>query len=70
MWIGIAWDDATRGKHDGAVTRKADGATVRHFTCAPGAGSFVKPAKLDRGVALSTALAQRYVGLDAPVFTA
>ena len=31
-WVGVEWDDATRGKHDGMVTCK-DGTSVRHFTC-------------------------------------
>ena len=65
-WVGVEWDDATRGKHDGMVTCK-DGSSARYFTCAMGAGSFAKPAKLDAGIALSDALASRYVTLDAPL---
>ena len=42
VWIGVEWDDVTRGKHDGSAVDAA-GATVRYYTCAQGAGSFVKP---------------------------
>ena len=65
-WVGVEWDDATRGKHDGMVTCK-DGSSARYFTCAMGAGRFAKPANLDAGIALSDALASRYVTLGAPL---
>ena len=64
-WYGVEWDDATRGKHDGAVEK--DSKEIRYFTCPAGAGSFVKPKKVDRGSSLVEALRQKYVGLDAPV---
>ncbi|CAH0363984.1 unnamed protein product [Pelagomonas calceolata] len=64
-WYGVEWDDATRGKHDGAVEK--DSQEIRYFTCPAGAGSFVKPKKVDRGSSLVEALRQKYVGLDAPV---
>ncbi len=65
----MEWDDPSRGKHDGSVLAP-DGAVVRHFTCArpgPTSASFLKPAKLDRGVAFMQVLHRRYVGLDAPL---
>ena len=64
-WYGVEWDDNTRGKHDGAVEK--DSQEIRYFTCPAGAGSFVKPKKVDRGSSLVEALRQKYVGLDAPV---
>ncbi|KAK7615425.1 hypothetical protein BKA81DRAFT_409110 [Phyllosticta paracitricarpa] len=39
-WLGVEWDDPTRGKHDGSHNG------VRYFKCArnhPTAGSFVRP---------------------------
>ncbi len=69
QWVGVEWDDPTRGKHDGSVVT-ADGARVRHFTCVrpgPTSASFLKPAKLDRGVAFMDVLHRRYVRPDAPL---
>lgn len=66
---GVEWDDPSRGKHDGSVLA-AGGAVVRHFTCArpgPTSASFLKPAKLDRGVAFMEVLRRRYVAPDAPL---
>lgn len=65
IWLGVEWDDATRGKHDGSCL-DSSGNTVRHFQCPPGAGSFVKPNKLRFGKSFVEALRERYVGLDAP----
>jgi len=62
IWYGVEWDDTTRGKHDGSVEK--DG-VVRYFTCVEGAGSFVKPKKVDRGSSLVDALRKKYVELDA-----
>lgn len=64
-WLGIEWDNAARGKHDGSC-QDASGKTVRHFQCPPGSGSFVKPNKVHFGKSFLEALRERYVGLDAP----
>jgi hypothetical protein len=61
---GIEWDDATRGKHDGAVVDGA-GASVRYFTCAPAAGSFLKVNLLQTGVSFVTAMRTKYEDVDA-----
>ncbi|RKF81249.1 Tubulin-specific chaperone E [Golovinomyces cichoracearum] len=40
QWLGVEWDNANRGKHDGSLKGK------RYFTClspSPTAGSFVRP---------------------------
>lgn len=67
-WVGVEWDDANRGKHDGSVVDPASGSTVRYFKTAEAkAGSFVKPSKLILGVTLAEAMRCRYVGLDAPL---
>lgn len=65
IWLGIEWDDPTRGKHDGSCVDKS-GNSVRHFQCPEGSGSFVKPNKLLFGKSFEEALRERYVGLDAP----
>jgi hypothetical protein len=59
VWWGIEWDDPTRGKHDGSVV-SSSGERVRHFSCAPGCGSFVKPGKVASGSTLRAAMAERY----------
>jgi len=68
-WVGVEWDDSTRGKHDGSVVTAA-GEIVRHFTCVkPGltSASFLKPNKLNRGTSFMAVLHRRYVGPDAPL---
>lgn len=66
--IGIEWDDKTRGKHDGSVVDDS-GNLHRHFECPAGAGSFLKPAKVNGGRTFRAALNERYVSFDAPVIT-
>mmetsp|Transcript_5190 Transcript_5190/g.10972 ORF Transcript_5190/g.10972 Transcript_5190/m.10972 type:complete len:641 (+) Transcript_5190:181-2103(+) len=69
-YVGVEWDDDTRGKHDGSVISRSTNAIVRHFKCessSPTAGSFVKPSKLDFGVDFATTLSNRYVDPDAPL---
>jgi dynactin complex subunit len=39
-WIGVEWDDPSRGKHDGQAYGR------RYFTTQPGRGSFVRAEKL------------------------
>lgn len=68
IWLGVEWDDKTRGKHDGSCVDDG-GNLVRHFTCVYGAGSFVKQGKIGGGRTLIDALADRYVTLDAPTIT-
>lgn len=56
-WVGVEWDDPSRGKHDGTVAGK------RYFTCAsavPTAGSFVRITKVSQGTSLVDALVKRY----------
>ena len=43
-WVGVEWDDITRGKHDGWLPGPGGG--ERYFSCPLGAGSFVKAQKL------------------------
>ena len=64
-WVGIEWDDVSRGKHDGSVV-DASGNVHRYFSCASGAGSFVKPTTICFGISFISALRDRYVDLDAP----
>jgi tubulin-specific chaperone E len=46
VWIGVEFDDATRGKHDGSVESES-GELVRFFTCTDGgSGSFLRPHKV------------------------
>lgn len=65
VWFGVEWDNASRGKHDGS-SADASGVLHKYFDCAPGSGSFIKPAKVSYGRTLVEALNDRYVGLDAP----
>ncbi len=66
IYAGIAWDDVTRGKHDGSVISKATNQIVRHFKCGPTQGSFLKLSKVDIGVELTPQLMRsRYVRPDA-----
>lgn len=44
-WIGVEWDDSTRGKHDGSAV-DSSGTFRRYFDCAMGKGSFVKESKV------------------------
>jgi hypothetical protein len=65
VWLGVEWDDKSRGKHDGSCVDES-GQIHRYFKCDYGAGSFVKPAKVALGRTLSDALRERYVDLNAP----
>ncbi|XP_061535294.1 tubulin-specific chaperone E [Phycodurus eques] len=59
VWLGVEWDDPTRGKHDGCH----DGA--RYFMCRhPTGGSFVRPSKASWGVDFLRA-ARRVYDVDA-----
>jgi hypothetical protein len=55
-WIGLEWDDASRGKHDGST------GGVKYFSCVGGqsAGSFVRAEKVNFGSSLAKALVARY----------
>lgn len=66
VWVGVEWDDGTRGKHDGSVVLE-NGKKVKYFeTTERTGGSFVKPEKLTLGVSFVEALRKRYVDMDAP----
>lgn len=66
IYAGIAWDDVTRGMHDGSVICRATNRIVRHFKCGPTQGSFLRLSKVDVGVALSPeTMRSRYVKPDA-----
>lgn len=57
IWVGVEWDDSSRGKHDGATGGR------RYFCCcskAPTAGSFVRINKVSAGHILVDALVLRY----------
>jgi len=69
MWLGIEWDDCSRGKHDGSHV-DGNGISTRYFTCQNGGGSFIKPHKVFLGKKLDVALQERYVKVDAPTTVA
>nr|CAB3266850.1 tubulin-specific chaperone E-like [Phallusia mammillata] len=55
VWIGIEWDDSTRGKHDGSKNG------VVYFTCKNSKnGSFVRITKINRGITICEAIQDRY----------
>ncbi|XP_065830624.1 tubulin-specific chaperone E-like isoform X2 [Oscarella lobularis] len=55
-WLGIEWDDPSRGKHDG--THEG----VKYFNCRydPRAASFVRPKKVQYGCTVPEAICERY----------
>lgn len=60
IWVGVEWDDETRGKHDGSVT-DSEGVKHTYFECSRGAcASFVKEKKLKIGESFVTSLRSRY----------
>ncbi len=66
IYAGIAWDDVTRGIHDGSVICRATNQIIRHFKCGPTQGSFLRLSKVDVGVALTPeVMRSRYVKPDA-----
>lgn len=64
VWVGVEWDDPTRGKHDGRHNGKRYFSCLRHTHSATTAGSFVRLPKLiataDLGQSLETAIQSRY----------
>ncbi|KAG5735258.1 Tubulin-specific chaperone E, partial [Termitomyces sp. T112] len=56
-WLGIEWDDHTRGKHDGVNDGK------RYFTCrVPNSGSFIRPSpNVSYGRSFLEALTSKYI---------
>lgn len=55
VWLGIDWDDATRGKHDGCVKGK------KYFAASgPRSGSFVRPNAVNKGRPLLEAVKEKY----------
>ncbi|PHH80081.1 hypothetical protein CDD80_2923 [Ophiocordyceps camponoti-rufipedis] len=63
-WLGVEWDDATRGKHDGCHRGH------RYFSClssSPNAASFVRPSRpADQPVSFLAALREKYAPEAAP----
>ncbi|KAK2167203.1 hypothetical protein LSH36_31g04030 [Paralvinella palmiformis] len=56
IWLGVEWDDPTRGKHDG--THEG----IRYFkTEYPKSGSFIRPKKAILGRSFVDALQDRYI---------
>ncbi|EIM89769.1 uncharacterized protein STEHIDRAFT_166103 [Stereum hirsutum FP-91666 SS1] len=58
-WLGVEWDDPSRGRHDGVKDGK------RYFTClVPNSGSFIRPtATIDYGKPFLRALIEKYIEL-------
>lgn len=62
-WLGIEWDDPSRGKHDGSLD------DVHYFkTSKPGAGSFVRPTKLAQTTTCADAIRKCYGDLEVGSF--
>ncbi len=64
VWVGLEWDDPTRGKHDGSHSGTRYFSCLRHTHSTTMAGSFVRLPKLiataDLGQSLETAIQSRY----------
>jgi len=67
IYVGVEWDDDTRGKHDGSIICRRTNQIVRHFISKrQSGGSFLRISKLDLGVDLDVKLMKsRYVDLTA-----
>lgn len=66
-WIGVEWDDETRGKHDGVVDGKRLFTCARKSACDGGArtASLVRPHKIASSRTFAQAFRARYArGLD------
>lgn len=58
-WLGIDWDDADRGKHNGKVQN------VQYFNATyPKSGSFVRKEKVNLGRSLIYGITSRYGKVD------
>ena len=55
-WVGLEWDDISRGKHEGSVQG------TQYFKClrGPNSASFVRSDKVKPGISLTEAIRQRY----------
>ena len=67
-WLGVEWDSAGRGKHNGSCV-DSEGVLHQYFECGEGMGSFVKGNKVTNGRSFVDALKERYVKPDAPSIT-
>ncbi|KAI8391617.1 uncharacterized protein BYT42DRAFT_201605 [Radiomyces spectabilis] len=66
VWLGVEWDDASRGKHDGSHQG------IRYFHCSvPGSGSFIRyhPEKVRLGCTFMEALTSKYLEEDTSEMT-
>ncbi|EFN86898.1 tubulin-specific chaperone E [Harpegnathos saltator] len=59
QWLGIDWDDSTRGKHNGTY-EGIEYFQARHST----SGSFIRPAKAKFGISCPQAIEMRYGLID------
>ncbi|GAB6031710.1 hypothetical protein CHUAL_009459 [Chamberlinius hualienensis] len=56
VWLGVVWDDSSRGKHNGTH----DGRTY-FKTKEPHSGSFIRTKKIDLGINFLEAIQRRYI---------
>lgn len=54
LWVGVRWDDPTRGKHNGTVNQH------KYFECEDGAGSLLRYDKIEFGYAIEAGFFKRY----------
>lgn len=63
LWLGVEWDDPSRGRHDGSVNG------IQYFKSSkPKAASFVRPNKVKKCKNFTEALRERY-GYDRDVIS-
>jgi hypothetical protein len=54
IWLGIEWEDSSRGKHNGTIEG------VEYFKCENNAGSLIKMSKVNFGISFQEALQFKY----------
>jgi dynactin complex subunit len=54
IWIGVVWDEKTRGKHNGKVEDK------EYFICENNSGSLLKFSKVNHGIGFIEAVSFKY----------
>eukprot|EP01134_Creolimax_fragrantissima_P006283 CFRG6283T1 len=64
MWVGVDWDDASRGKHNGEYRG------TRYFTAShKESGSFVREKNIFQGLSIADAIREKYIDTETTTYT-